>query len=81
MQKLPIGIQFFDTLREGNYLYILEFKMSTAQIALDQIQSRGYDQPYQASGKTILLLGIAFDKEKRAIGEWQSVVREQPLAK
>ncbi|MBK9095021.1 MAG: AAA family ATPase [Anaerolineae bacterium] len=22
MQKLPIGIQFFDSLREGNFLYV-----------------------------------------------------------
>ena len=126
MQKLPIGIQFFDSLREGNFLYvdkteqihrlintgtfvflsrprrfgksllvstlqhlfqghkqlfqglwiedkiyILEFKMSSAQIALDQIKARGYDQPYRASGKPIVLIGIAFDKERRMIGDWK----------
>ncbi len=54
--------------------YILEFKMTTAQIALDQIKARGYDQPYRNQGKTIILLGIAFAKEQRAIGDWQSEV-------
>ena len=46
--------------------------MSTAQVALDQIRARGYDRPYQASGKPITLIGIAFDKEKREIGDWKS---------
>ena len=50
-------------------IYILEFKMSSAQIALEQIKARGYDQPYRASGKPIVLIGIAFDKEKRTIGD------------
>jgi hypothetical protein len=53
-------------------IYILEFKMSSAQVALDQIKNRHYDQPYRASGKKIILVGIAFDKEKRAIGDWKS---------
>ncbi len=52
-------------------IYILEFKMSSAQIALDQIKARGYDQPYRAGGKPIVLIGIAFDKEKRTIGDWK----------
>jgi hypothetical protein len=59
-------------------VYILEFKMSTAKIALEQIKKRQYDQPYRASGKVIILLGIAFDKEKRTIGDWQSDP-EQPI--
>jgi hypothetical protein len=53
-------------------IYILEFKMSSAQLALEQIKARGYAQPYRASGKPIVLIGIAFDKEKRTIGEWKS---------
>ena len=53
-------------------IYILEFKMSSAQVALDQIKNRHYDQPYRASGKKIILVGIAFDKEIRAIGDWKS---------
>lgn len=53
-------------------IYILEFKMSSAQIALDQIKGRaGYDRPYHAGGKPIVLIGIAFDKEKRTIGDWK----------
>lgn len=53
-------------------IYILAFKLSTAQIALDQIKARGYDQPYWAGGKSIILIGLAFDKENRTIAGWQS---------
>jgi hypothetical protein len=53
-------------------IYIVEFKLSTAQIALAQIKKRRYDQPYRTSGKPIILLGIAFDKEKRVISDWKS---------
>lgn len=52
-------------------VYILEFKMSTAQIALDQIRAKGYDLPYHHLGKPIILLGIAFDEEKRNLVDWK----------
>ena len=52
-------------------VYILEFKMSTAQIALDQIRANGYDLPYHHLGKPIILLGIAFDEEKRNLVDWK----------
>lgn len=52
-------------------VYILEFKMSTAQIALDQIRNKQYDQPYRNAGKPIILLGIAFDEAKRNLVDWK----------
>lgn len=55
-----------------NKIYILEFKMSSAQSALAQIKARNYAQPYRGSGKPIVLVGIAFDKEKKTINEWLS---------
>lgn len=41
-----------------------------AQIAIEQIHAKQYDLPFRHLGKTILLLGIAFDQEKRNISEW-----------
>lgn len=52
-------------------VYILEFKMSTAQIALRQIRDKQYDLPYRNQGKPIILLGIAFDADNRKIAEWK----------
>lgn len=52
-------------------VYILEFKTSTAKIALDQIRNKQYDLPYRNQGKPIILLGIAFDQENRNIAEWK----------
>jgi hypothetical protein len=46
--------------------------MTNAQVALDQIKDKGYDQAYRNRGKIIVLLGIAFDKAQRAIGDWKS---------
>lgn len=52
-------------------VYILEFKMSTAQIALDQIRNKHYDLPYRNQSKPIILLGIAFDPASHNIAEWK----------
>lgn len=52
-------------------VYILEFKMSTGQVALEQIRKMKYAEPYLASSKRVILLGIAFDKESRTINDWQ----------
>jgi len=58
-------------LEMAEAIYIIEFKMSTAQIALDQIRAKQYDLPYRNAGKPILLLGIAFDPANRNIAAWQ----------
>jgi len=52
-------------------VYILEFKLSTAAIALQQIRDKQYDLPYRNQGKPIVLLGIAFDPASRNIVDWQ----------
>ena len=59
-------------LELDDLIYILEFKMSTAEIALQQIRDKGYAHAFQVSGKPIFLVGIAFDKTKRNITDWKS---------
>ncbi|MCE7987389.1 MAG: hypothetical protein DYG89_39990 [Caldilinea sp. CFX5] len=50
-------------------VYILEFKPSTAQIALGQRRTKQDDLPYRHKGKSIILLVIASDQAKRNIAE------------
>ncbi|MBS1252728.1 MAG: hypothetical protein MAG451_01770 [Anaerolineales bacterium] len=51
-------------------VYIIEFKMTTGEAAIQQIREKQYDLPFRDSGKAIILLGIAFDKEGRNIADW-----------
>jgi len=54
------------------FVYIIEFKMSSAQIALEQIEEKQYYTPYLGTDKTIVLLGIGLDKIQRNIGDWKT---------
>jgi hypothetical protein len=55
-------------------VYCFEFKLDgrgTAEDALKQIDDKGYLIPYTASGKKLVKVGVVFDVEKGAIGEWK----------
>jgi hypothetical protein len=54
-------------------VYCFEFKLAgggTAEEALAQIDEKGYLLPYGAEGKTLVKVGVEFDREKRSIGRW-----------
>lgn len=51
-------------------VYIIEFKMTTGETAIQQIQAKQYDLPFRNRGKRIILLGIAFDKAAHNIADW-----------
>ena len=54
-------------------VYVMELKMhGTAQEALDQINSKDYAIPYQADGKPVVKIGIAFSQETKTISEWET---------
>ena len=58
----------FDT---DNYVYIIELKRDqSADIALKQIEEKGYDKPFLASGKQIIKLGINFSSETKTVDGW-----------
>jgi hypothetical protein len=61
-------------LELADVVYILEFKLSTGQVALDQIRTMKYAQPYLGGSKTVIVVGIAFDKANRNIGDWKHEV-------
>lgn len=64
-------------LELADKVYILEFKMTTGQIALDQIRTKKYAQPFLGGDKTVILLGIAFDKSARNITDWKQEIAFQ----
>ncbi len=67
----PTNIGRIDAVLEtGNKIYIMEFKMGSAQDAFAQITAMKYHEKYLGSGKEIVLLGIGFDPEKRNIGDY-----------
>ncbi len=53
-------------------VYLIEFKCNhSAAAAIQQIQDKGYAEPYQQSGKKIILIGINFSTQDRTLAEWQ----------
>jgi len=61
-------------------VYVFEFKLDangTAEDALKQIDNKGYLVPYtvtkkaDGSPKKLFKIGVAFDAEKRTLGEWK----------
>lgn len=63
-------------------VYVFEFKLDangTAEDALKQIDDKGYLVPYtvtkkaNGSPKKLFKIGVAFDAEKRTLGEWKIV--------
>ena len=52
-------------------VYVMELKMrGSAQEALNQINSKDYAIPYQAEGKPVVKIGIAFSKETKTVSDW-----------
>jgi hypothetical protein len=47
------------------YIYVLEFKMGSAEAALEQIKTRKYYAPYLADSRELVLVGFGFNKAKR----------------
>ena len=59
------------TLETDKYVYIIELKRDQSpEVALAQIEEKGYDKPFLASGKQIIKLGINFSSETRTIDGW-----------
>ncbi|MDR1315743.1 MAG: ATP-binding protein, partial [Spirochaetales bacterium] len=63
------------TVMRRDTIYVFEFKLAgggTAEEALDQIDRKGYLLPYSAEGKTLVKVGVEFDRQTRTIGRWLS---------
>lgn len=61
-------------VRTEKYIYIIEFKMSSAAEALTQIVDKKYYEPYIGRGKEIIFLGTAFSETGRNISGFEYIV-------
>lgn len=58
-------------IKTKEYIYILELKYnSSAQSALDQINYKQYDRPYQLDKRKIFKIGVSFSSKSRCIESW-----------
>ena len=58
-------------LQTPDYIYVMEFKLSgTAQEALQQINDKGYAQPFEKDPRKLYKIGVNFSNETRNIDEW-----------
>lgn len=54
------------------YVYIFEFKLnSTAAVALEQIEERGYTLPYAADQREVYKVGISFSSETGTVNDFE----------
>ena len=54
------------------HVYLFEFKhQSTAEAAMQQLLEKNYAQKYAAVNKTLVGIGVNFDKKKRIIEGWE----------
>jgi len=60
------------TVKIENIIYIIEFKMGTAN-ALQQIKDKKYYEKYQNQGKEIYLVGINFKDKNISLFEWEKL--------
>jgi hypothetical protein len=59
-------------IKTPKYIYVVEIKIdSSADVALKQIEDRGYATPYLTDGREITKLGLNFSTETRTISEWK----------
>jgi len=57
-------------VKTEKYIYLLEFKMGSAESAIKQIEDKKYYEPYLADGREIILFGLGFSKDMRNVEEY-----------
>lgn len=68
--KTNLGI--IDAVIEtGDHIYVLEFKLDSADRALSQVKEKKYYEKFLSSQKVIKLIGVGFDAEQRNLGEYK----------
>jgi len=59
------------------YIFVIEFKVDqSAQIAMDQINQRGYVDKFKSDGRQIVKVGINMSSQLRTISEWKIEIEQ-----
>jgi hypothetical protein len=62
------------TITTPNYVYVVELKInSTPEVALKQIDEKGYALPYMEGRRAVYKIGVNFSTETRTLSEWKVV--------
>ena len=55
-----------------DYIYIFELKIDqSADVALKQIEEKGYANPFVADSRKLFKIGVNFSTEKRCVDDWK----------
>jgi hypothetical protein len=58
-------------IKTPKYIYIVEIKIdSTPDVALQQIEDKGYATPYLTDSRKLIKVGINFSTSTRTIDSW-----------
>ncbi len=57
-------------IRNKEYIYVVEFKMGTAEDAVRQIKAKRYCAPFTTDGREVIMVGIGIDKAQRNVTEF-----------
>jgi hypothetical protein len=56
------------------YVYVVEIKIDTkVEVALNQIDEKGYAVPYMAGEQAVYKVGVAFSTKEKTLSEWKVV--------
>lgn len=59
-------------MQTKDYVYVIELKVNqNADVALRQIEEKGYAKPFAADSRKLFKIGINFSLEKRCIDDWK----------
>lgn len=59
-------------IQTPDYIYILELKLNqSADVALQQIEEKGYAKPFANDPRKLFKIGINFSTEKKLIDDWK----------
>jgi hypothetical protein len=62
------------TIFTPKYIYIVEIKIdSTPDVALQQIEDKGYATPYLSDSRKLIKVGVNFSTSNRTLSDWQIV--------